>query len=78
MRIFEGSHHRKWRTQLSESRLPAVISRRVYARVMETIGGQTKWRKEEDQRVLPEGTRALPCSQQPRTVDTDPRIYTSC
>ena len=25
MRIFEGSRHRKWRTQLSEPRLPAVI-----------------------------------------------------
>lgn len=44
MRIFEGSRHRKWRTQLTEPRLP-------YTRVVEIVEG-TKKRKEEDRRRI--------------------------
>lgn len=43
-RIFEGSRHRKWRTQLTEPRLP-------YTRVVEIVEG-TKKRKEEDWRRI--------------------------
>lgn len=44
MRIFKGSRHRKWRTQLTEPRLP-------YTRVVEIVEG-TKKRKEEDRRRI--------------------------
>ena len=48
MRVFEGSRHRKWRTQLTEPRLP-------YTRVLEIVEG-TKRRKEEDRgRVFRKG-----------------------
>lgn len=47
MRIFEGSRHRKWRTQLTEPRLP-------YTRVVEIVEG-TKKRKEDRRRVLRKG-----------------------